>query len=154
MKFTIDITLKDLVCTKWISSVYCVWMLILAYLCLDHDALVDSLLIMIKNVMVNINQPSTKELMMDVFNCDNKKVLVGFNDLKTTHPKVVEEWGIENYLLGIGGPENYKYDSTKRAYWKCSNAVKDIRCQLMTTLSKVSVVMNHVGSALVEWKTY
>ena len=101
-------------------------MLILAYLSLDHDALVDSLLIMIKNVMVNINQPSTKELMMDVLNCDNKKALVGFNDFKTTHPKVVIEWGIENYLLGIGGPG--KYDSTKRAYWKCSNAVQDIRC--------------------------
>ena len=38
MNFTIDITLKDLACTKWISSVYCVWMLILAYLCLDHGA--------------------------------------------------------------------------------------------------------------------
>ena len=94
MKFTIDITLKDLVCTKWISSVYCVWMLILAYLCLDHGA------------------------------C----------------------WFIIDY--------DKECDSTKRAYWKCSNAVKDIRCQLMTTLSKVSVVMNHVGSALVEWKTY
>lgn len=52
--------------------------------------------------------------------CENKKVLGGFNDLKTTHPHVAKEWGIENYILGIGGPENYKSDSTKRVYWKCS----------------------------------
>lgn len=52
--------------------------------------------------------------------CENKKVLPGFNDLKTTHPHVAKEWGIENYILGIGGPENYKSDSTKRVYWKCS----------------------------------
>ena len=36
--------------------------------------------------------------------CENKKVLVGYNDLKTTHPNIAKEWGIENYLLVIGGP--------------------------------------------------
>ena len=51
--------------------------------------------------------------------CENKKVLAGYNDLKTTHPNIAKEWGIENYLLGIGGPEGYKYNSTKRVYWKC-----------------------------------
>ena len=51
--------------------------------------------------------------------CENKKVLAGYNDLKTTHPNIAKEWGIENYLLGIGGPEGYKYNSTKQVYWKC-----------------------------------
>ena len=49
--------------------------------------------------------------------CENKKVLAGYNGLKTTHPNIAKEWGIENYLLGIGGPEGYKYNSTKRVYW-------------------------------------
>ena len=51
--------------------------------------------------------------------CENKKVLAGYNDLKTTHPNIAKEWGIENYLLGIGGPEGHKYNSAKRVYWKC-----------------------------------
>lgn len=51
--------------------------------------------------------------------CDNRKVLKGYNDLTTTHPHLVKEWGLENYLLDIGGPENYKYDSTKNVYWLC-----------------------------------
>ena len=27
---------------------------------------------------------------------------------------------MENYLIDIGGPENYKFDSTKNVYWLCS----------------------------------
>lgn len=45
--------------------------------------------------------------------CENKKVLAGYNGLKTTRPDIAKEWGIENYLLGIGGPEGYKYNSPK-----------------------------------------
>lgn len=53
--------------------------------------------------------------------CKNKKVLTSFNDLRTTHPHLVKEWGIENYLLGLGGPESYKHNSNKRVvYWKCT----------------------------------
>lgn len=51
--------------------------------------------------------------------CENKKVLTGYDNLKTTHPDIAKEWEIENYLLGISGPEDYKYNSTKRIYWKC-----------------------------------
>ena len=25
--------------------------------------------------------------------CENKKVLAGYNDLKTTHPNIAKEWG-------------------------------------------------------------
>ena len=45
--------------------------------------------------------------------CENKKVLTGYDNLKITHLDIAKEWGIENYLLGIGGPEGYKYNSTK-----------------------------------------
>lgn len=51
--------------------------------------------------------------------CENRKVLKGLNDLTTTHPQLVEEWGLENYLIDVGGPENYKFDSTKNVYWLC-----------------------------------
>ena len=45
--------------------------------------------------------------------CENKKVLVGYNDLKTTHPNIAKEWGIENYL--------------QRVYWNVLNAILDIK---------------------------
>lgn len=51
--------------------------------------------------------------------CENKRVLKGLNDLTTTHPHLVGEWGLENYLLDIGGPEKYKYSSKKNVYWLC-----------------------------------
>lgn len=51
--------------------------------------------------------------------CNGKKALKGFNDLTTTHPHLIKEWGLENYLIDIGGPENYKFDSTKNVYWLC-----------------------------------
>lgn len=51
--------------------------------------------------------------------CEGKKVLKCFNDLTTTHPHLVKEWGLENYLLDIGGPELYKQDSVKNVYWLC-----------------------------------
>ena len=31
----------------------------------------------------------------------------------------IQEWGLENYLIDIGGPENYKCDSVKNVYWLC-----------------------------------
>lgn len=45
--------------------------------------------------------------------CSNKKALKGFNDLTITHPDVTKEWGIENYLLGNGAPEEYTFKNTK-----------------------------------------
>ena len=68
--------------------------------------------------------------------CENKKVLVGYNDLKTTHPNIAKEWGIENYL--------------QRVYWNVLNAILDIKCQLMIGSSKIREGMNRAGSALAE----
>ena len=63
--------------------------------------------------------------------CENKKVLAGYNGLKTTHPNIAKEWGIENYLLGIGGPEGYddRIIKEKRGHepcWKCSGRMINI----------------------------
>lgn len=73
--------------------------------------------------------------------CENKKVLASYNGLKTTRPDIAKEWGIENYLLVIGGLEGYKYNSTKRVYWKCP---------MMIGSSKIREGMNRAGSALAE----
>ena len=49
--------------------------------------------------------------------CGNRKVLIGFNDLKTTHPSVADEadgWD----------PESVTFGSHKIMNWKCSNGHK------------------------------
>ena len=86
--------------------------------------------------------------------CENKQVLAGYNGLKTTRPDIAKEWGIDYYLLGIGGPEDYKHNSTKQIYWKChkwgtrykmsveDRAVKDKRGQ--ESCWKCSVRMKNI----------
>lgn len=53
--------------------------------------------------------------------CANKKIIIGFNDLATTNPELLEEWDYEkNDKLGIK-PENVVLNSTKMIHWKCKN---------------------------------
>jgi len=50
--------------------------------------------------------------------CANKKILIGYNDLKTLKPKLVEEWCYEkNDRL----PESYSCGSENKVWWKCKN---------------------------------
>ena len=49
--------------------------------------------------------------------CSGKKVLKGFNDLKTTHPEICGEWDYEkNSFL----PEQVLVGSHNKVWWKCS----------------------------------
>ena len=49
--------------------------------------------------------------------CVGVKVLAGFNDLVTTHPKIAKEWDNEkNKLLR---PEQFGIGSNKKVWWKC-----------------------------------
>ena len=48
--------------------------------------------------------------------CANKKLLVGFNDLKTLFPDVAEEW---DYEKNETRPEDHIAGTHKKAYWKC-----------------------------------
>lgn len=51
--------------------------------------------------------------------CSNHRVLIGFNDLKTTHPHLLDEWDYEyNDKLGIH-PTDVTYGSKKEVFWKC-----------------------------------
>lgn len=50
--------------------------------------------------------------------CTGRKVLVGFNDLATTHPKVAAEWDTE--LNGSLEPEMVTKGSNKKVWWQCA----------------------------------
>ncbi len=49
--------------------------------------------------------------------CANKRILVGFNDLKSLYPNLVEEWDYEN---NENKPEEYVYSSAKKVNWICT----------------------------------
>lgn len=48
--------------------------------------------------------------------CNNKKVLAGFNDLKTTNPSLVAEW---DYNKNTISPEEVTYGSGRKVWWIC-----------------------------------
>ena len=49
--------------------------------------------------------------------CSNKKVLEGYNDFKSTHPFLAEEWDYEKN--GKLTPNMFSYGSTIQVWWKC-----------------------------------
>lgn len=50
--------------------------------------------------------------------CSNRKILIGYNDLQTTHPQLLKEWHpIKNTGLS---PTNYKASSSVKIWWKCA----------------------------------
>lgn len=49
--------------------------------------------------------------------CSNKKVLLGFNDLATTHPELAKEWSPDNTL----SPTQVTFGSETRVKWVCIN---------------------------------
>lgn len=54
--------------------------------------------------------------------CSGRRVLVGFNDLKTIKPALVKEWDYaENYNLT---PEMFTVGSNKKVWWCCSKGHK------------------------------
>ena len=48
--------------------------------------------------------------------CTNKKVLVGYNDLATTHPELLKEW---DYEKNIVHPTELVAGTRKKVWWKC-----------------------------------
>ena len=49
--------------------------------------------------------------------CSHRKLLIGFNDLKSTHPTLADEWDYEKN--GEKRPENYMAGSKEKPWWKC-----------------------------------
>lgn len=60
--------------------------------------------------------------------CANKAVLIGYNDLVTTHPVIAAEWDYE--LNGTSRPEQYTAGSDKVFYWKCPEGHKSYRAPI------------------------
>ena len=50
--------------------------------------------------------------------CSNKKVLVGYNDLQTTHPNIAKQW--HPTKNGSLTPQQLTFGSGKRIWWLCS----------------------------------
>lgn len=50
--------------------------------------------------------------------CSGKKVLKGYNDLKTVNPTLAKEWNYEKN--GRLKPESFTANSGKKVWWKCS----------------------------------
>lgn len=50
--------------------------------------------------------------------CSGQKVLVGFNDLKTTNPELASEWDYSRNKISI---DSVTKGSHKDAWWKCKN---------------------------------
>ena len=50
--------------------------------------------------------------------CSNKQVLIGYNDLETTHPELAAEWHYEKNQLT---PKMVTAGSNKVVWWKCRN---------------------------------
>ncbi len=71
--------------------------------------------------------------------CSNKKILAGYNDLKSQRPDLMEEWDYEKNSID---PEKVAVLSPKKAYWICSrghryekaiyNRAKGIGCPICT----------------------
>ena len=49
--------------------------------------------------------------------CANKRVLIGYNDFKSQHPELMNEWSTKNTL----DPESIISTSSKKALWICEN---------------------------------
>ena len=49
--------------------------------------------------------------------CAGQKVLVGFNDLVTTHPELSKKWDYDKNLPAR--PEQFSIGTTKKVYWLC-----------------------------------
>lgn len=60
--------------------------------------------------------------------CANKAVLIGFNDLPTTHPEIAKEW--DYFLNGDARPEDYTAGSDKEFYWICPRGHKSYKAPI------------------------
>lgn len=49
--------------------------------------------------------------------CSNRKVLLGYNDLATTHPDLLAEWDFERNTID---PATVSFGTGKRAHWVCA----------------------------------
>ena len=49
--------------------------------------------------------------------CSNRRLLTGYNDLKTRCPEAAADW---DYERNGDGPENHKFCATETVHWKCS----------------------------------
>ncbi|MBQ2408641.1 MAG: hypothetical protein II309_04320, partial [Bacilli bacterium] len=65
--------------------------------------------------------------------CNNRSLLVGFNDLKSKYPIIAEEW---NYKQNSGLlPEQILYGSHKKVWWKCKTCGNEWQTTIYNRIS-------------------
>lgn len=64
-----------------------------------------------------VNSPDKRVRGQNCPYCNNRRLLVGYNDLETTFPNIAKEW---DYGNNVGSPKDYTYRSTYKAHWQCS----------------------------------
>ena len=78
--------------------------------------------------------------------CSNRRVLVGFNDLKSKFPDIVLEW---DYSKNDKKPEEYVYGSSIKVYWKCKDCNHSWQTAIRNRTLKLSkcpmCVKKHTG---------
>ena len=74
--------------------------------------------------------------------CYGRKVLTGFNDLATTHPKLAKEWNYEKNKTLL--PSQVKAGSNKKVWWICSKGHEWLaKIGLRTYLKRNCPYCNH-----------
>ena len=56
-----------------------------------------------------VNSPDKRVRGQNCPYCNNRRLLVGYNDLETTFPNIAKEW---DYVNNVGSPKDYTYRST------------------------------------------
>ena len=59
--------------------------------------------------------------------CSGNKIMIGFNDLSTTHPEILDKWDYEkNNKMGIT-PNSISKSYSKKVWWKCEKGHSYLR---------------------------
>lgn len=68
--------------------------------------------------------------------CNNKQLLVGFNDLKSQYPDIAVEWDYEKN--GELRPEDVTYGAAKDVWWKCKKGHPSWRAEVYRRVGSLS----------------
>ena len=61
--------------------------------------------------------------------CSGRRILKGFNDLETTHPKLLSEWSNKNVCIT---PDSITYKNRSKVWWHCNKCGNDYQAVVYT----------------------
>ena len=72
--------------------------------------------------------------------CSGRKALLGYNDLSTTNPELLEYWDFEKN--GDLNPKQFTNGSNKKIYWKCPLCNKQWTCRIVDMIKRKNICKN------------